>query len=42
MHYWKDFQIFLESDLNSKMKKIEESDDADPDLSPLALQPKIG
>lgn len=24
------------------MKKIEESDDADPDLSPLALQPKIG
>ena len=35
-------QIFLEPDLNSKIKKIEESNDEEPDLSPVAPQPKIG
>ena len=35
-------QIFLEPDLNSKIKKFEESNDEEPDLGPVAPQPNIG
>ena len=36
-------QIILEPDLNSEIEKIEESDDDDdPDLSTVALQPRVG
>lgn len=34
-------QIFLEPDLNSKIKKIKENVDEDPDWSPVTPLPKI-